>query len=355
MPLYMDIHTVDSDEFSAEDVVKAHMEDLAVQDKFGVKQLKYWVNENARTIFCLMEGPNKDACNQVHLESHGNTACNIIEVTDNEYNLFMGQGIDVDDLAKTNSGELDPGYRTILLTNIVCFSQNSNGYFGKIKDLVIEHNGVIAREPTNQIMVTFMYATDAISCASSIMEILTSTSTKLEFNLAVVSGNPVDEKGTKFFEKTKSKINSLCSLGLNKKLYLDKETIALSEKELQEQKEKKTNFTIVNNDDIAFSLILYNTIKTHFTRSDFNSEKLFSEIGMSKSQASRKIKSLTGQAPNQLIQESRLQGALGKMSQSQKTIAEIAYESGFNSPTYFTRVFRKRFGISPTEFITHLT
>jgi len=354
MPLYMDIHTVDSDEFSAEDVVKAHMEDLAIEDKFGVKQLKYWVNEQGKTIFCLMEGPSKEACNQVHLESHGNTACNIIEVADDEYNLFMGQGTDVNDLAKTNSGDLDPGYRTILLTNIVCFSQNSNGYFKKIKDLVIEHNGVIIREPTNQIMITFVYATDAISCATSIIELLESTSSKLEFNLAVVSGNPVDEKGTAFFEETKNKINSLCSLGLNKKLYLDNETVTLAKKELQEQQKKTTNFTLVSNDDFVFSLMLHNTIKKHFNRSDFKSEDLFSEIGMSKSQASRKIKSLTGQTPNQLIQESRLQSTLGKMSQSKKTIAEIAYQSGFNSPTYFTRVFKKRFGISPTEFIMQL-
>ena len=64
MPLYMDIHTVDADDFSAEDVVKAHMEDLAIQDRFGVKQIKYWVNENAKTIFCLMTGPNKEACHK---------------------------------------------------------------------------------------------------------------------------------------------------------------------------------------------------------------------------------------------------------------------------------------------------
>jgi len=354
MPLYMDIHTVDSDEFSAEDVVKAHMEDLAIQDQFGVKQLKYWVNEQAKTIFCLMEGPDKDACNQVHLQSHGNTACNIIEVADNEYNLFMGQGTDVDDLAKTDSGDLDPGYRTILLTNIVCFSKNSYGYFGKIKELVNEHDGVIVREPTNQIMITFMAANDAISCASSIMKLYNTTTNNLEFNLAVVSGNPVDEEGATFFEETKRKINSLCSLGLNKKLYLDKETIVLSEKELQQKKENLNNFTLVNKDDFAFSLILYKTISKYFTRSDFNSEELISKIGMSKSQASRKIKLLTGQAPNQLIQESRLQSALDKMSESYKTIAEIAYDSGFNSPTYFTRVFKKRFGISPTDFIKQL-
>ena len=135
---------------------------------------------------------------------------------------------------------------------------------------------------------------------------------------------------------------------------MDKETIVLSEKELLEQKERQNGFTFVNNDDFTFSMKLHNTINKHFTRSDFNSEELISEIGMSKSQASRKIRSLTGQTPNQLIQESRLQIALGKMSQSHKTIAEIAYQSGFNSPTYFTRVFKKRFGISPTDFIKQL-
>jgi len=353
MPLYMDIHNVDTDEFSAEDVVKAHMEDLAIQDQFGVKQLKYWVNEQAKTIFCLMEGPNKDACNQVHLKSHGNTACNIIEVADNEYNLFMGQGTDVDDLAKTDSGDLDSGYRTILLVNIVSFSNNNRRYFSKIKELVLDYNGVVVREPNNQIMITFIYATDGISCASAIMKFI-NTSNDLEFNLAVVSGKPVDEEGSAFFEVAKAKINKVCSLGLNKKMYLDKETILISEKEIQEPKEKLSNFTVLNNDDFVFSSNLHDVIKKHFTRSDFNSEELISEIGLSKSQVSRKVKSLTGLAPNQLIQESRLQSALNNIASSHKTIAEIAYDTGFNSPTYFTRVFKKRFGILPTDFTKQL-
>ncbi len=351
MPLYMDIHTVDSDEFSAEDVVKAHMEDLAIQDQFGVKQLKYWVNEQAKTIFCLMEGPNKDACNQVHLQSHGNTACNIIEVGDNEFNLFMGQGAAVDDLAKTDSGDLDTGYRSILLTNIVCVSQNDSDYLTETHEIIKKYEGVLVLEPNNQIMAAFVNATDAISCASSIKALLDSTSDNIEFNLAVVSGKPVDEQGNTFFEETKAKINSLCSLGLNSRMYLDQETGTLSEKETLEQKEKRSNFTLINNDDFAFSLSLSNVINDHFTKSDFNSEELISLIGMSKSQASRKIKSLTGMTPNQLIQEARLQKALNNMSQNNKTISEIAYESGFNSPTYFTRVFKKRFGISPTNFV----
>ncbi|MCW5515695.1 nickel-binding protein [Muriicola sp. Z0-33] len=350
MPLYMDIHTVDSDEFSAEDVVKAHMEDLAIQDKFGVKQLKYWVNEQAKTIFCLMEGPDKDACNKVHLESHGNTACNIIEVADNEYNLFMGQGSDVDDLATTDSGELDSGYRSILMSNFISISQGSNSCLKQVIQLVKDHNGVIVREPNHQAMATFMYAKDAISCAVAIKELFNSQPDDLEFNLAIVSGKPVDEEGESFFEETKLRVNRLCELGLNGKCYLDKETITLSKKELSDQNEKQSVFTILDRDNISFSMELSNIIKDNYSRSDFSTEELFFTLGFSKSQASRKIKSLTGMAPNKLIQESRLLRALSKLAQSNKTIAEIGYDSGFSSPTYFTRVFRKRFGISPTEF-----
>ena len=347
----MDIHTVDSDKFSAEDVVKAHMEDLAIQDQFGVKQLKYWVNEQAKTIFCLMEGPDKEACNQVHLQSHGNTACNIVEVSDNEYNLFMGIGTDINDLAQTNSGDLDSGFRTILLVNVVCFSQLTNSFLKQTQQLIIDHDGVIVREPNSQIMASFVYATDAIKCALSIKNWFNSEKKSIAFNLAVISGKPVDEQGETFFEETKAKVNSLCSLGLNRKMYLDFESITLSEKEFPNQKEKHNEFTIIGKDNFEFSINLSEIINRNFIRSDFNSGELITLLGLSKSKASRMIKSLTGMPPNQLIQESRLQKALNNLVLSTKTIAEIAYESGFNSPTYFTRTFKKKFEISPTEFL----
>lgn len=350
MPLFMDIHTVDSDEFSAEDVVKAHMEDLAIQDQFNVKQLKYWVNEQSKTIFCLMEGPNKEACNQVHLKSHGNTACNIIEVSDNEYNLFMGQGTDIDDLAKTESGELDPGYRTIILINTITLGKSNSDYLNKVKHLVKEHNGIIVREPNHQIMITFMYASDALSFASAIRKLLLSASTTLEYNMAIVSGKPVDEKGSSFFEETKARINTLCSLGLNKNMYLDYETVVLSEKEMLHDKTQHNNFIILKKDDFTFATQLHNIINKNFRRSDFKSENLIKEIGLSKSHASRKIKAITKFSPNQLIQESKLQIALIHMANGDKTISEIAYESGFNSPAYFTRVFKKRFNIAPSIY-----
>ena len=65
----------------------------------------------------------------------------------------------------------------------------------------------------------------------------------------------------------------------------------------------------------------------------------------------RKIKSLTGMAPNQLIQELRLRRSIELLQQKSHTIEEIAYNSGFNSPSYFTRLFKKRYDLLPTSFL----
>ena len=346
----MDIHIVDSKEFSAEDVVKAHMEDLAIQDKYGVKQLKYWVNEDAKTIFCLMQGPDREACHQVHLMSHGNTACNIIEVSDDEYNLYMGQGTDVDDLARTDNGTLDTGYRSILLANIICIQKSKKDYFNKANGLIKNFNGTLVLEPNHQIMASFVSAHDAICCAASIKDMLEDAESEVQFNMAVVSGRPVDEKGKVFFEETKRRVNGICSLGLNMNIYLDTETITLSAKESPDQKGVHFKYIPLDSEDLSLFMTLSDAVKMNFTRSEFSSADLFTALGLSKSKANRKIKALTGFSPNQLIQESRLQNALDMISRKRATMSEVAYGSGFNSPAYFTQVFRRRFGITPSAY-----
>jgi hypothetical protein len=79
MPLYMDVHKLDGP-VSADDVAKAHMADLQVQDKYDVKYQRYWVDEDNSTIFCLVEAPSPDAANTVHREAHGLVANEVHEV-----------------------------------------------------------------------------------------------------------------------------------------------------------------------------------------------------------------------------------------------------------------------------------
>ena len=92
MPLYVDLHYIHSDNFTQEDAFRAHLADLNVQDKFGVTHKKFWINFEQKTMFCLVEGPDKEACNAAHQKAHMDHACNIIEVSNEEFVSFLGIG-----------------------------------------------------------------------------------------------------------------------------------------------------------------------------------------------------------------------------------------------------------------------
>ncbi len=81
MPLFMDIHNVEGG-VSAADVAAAHQKDLATQGKYGVRYLRYWVDEGAGTIFCLVEADSAEDANTVHREAHGLVADDIHLVTE---------------------------------------------------------------------------------------------------------------------------------------------------------------------------------------------------------------------------------------------------------------------------------
>ena len=70
MALFMDVHHLDG-AVSAQDVAAAHQADLVAQGAHGVNYLRYWVDEAAGKIFCLVEAPNAEAAHTVHREAHG--------------------------------------------------------------------------------------------------------------------------------------------------------------------------------------------------------------------------------------------------------------------------------------------
>lgn len=79
MPLFMDVHHMDGG-VGLGDVAQAHMADLQTQGRYDVDYLRYWVDETAGRIFCLVEAPSADAAATVHREAHGLVADEIYEV-----------------------------------------------------------------------------------------------------------------------------------------------------------------------------------------------------------------------------------------------------------------------------------
>jgi hypothetical protein len=79
MPLYMDTHH-HIDGLTGEAVAGAHLKDLEVQEKYGVKYLQYWYDEANGKVFCLVEAPDEESAHRVHREGHGLVADELVEV-----------------------------------------------------------------------------------------------------------------------------------------------------------------------------------------------------------------------------------------------------------------------------------
>ena len=83
MPRFLDIHT-GFHNASPEALAEGHQKDIAVQDKHGVKYMKYWYDASTGRIFCLCEAPSKEAAIAVHMEAHGHPPDEIFEVDEYE-------------------------------------------------------------------------------------------------------------------------------------------------------------------------------------------------------------------------------------------------------------------------------
>lgn len=81
MSLFMDVQNIEAG-VSATDVAAAHKADLENQTAYGVSYLRYWVDESAGKIFCLVEADDAEAANTVHRMAHGLVANEVYPVSE---------------------------------------------------------------------------------------------------------------------------------------------------------------------------------------------------------------------------------------------------------------------------------
>jgi len=91
-------------------------------------------------------------------------------------------------------------------------------------------------------------------------------------------------------------------------------------------------------------------IEEVYADSEYNIERLSDTLGLSRGHLHRKIKELTGITPIDFLRNYRLNKAALLIRQNALTISEIAYQTGFTSPAYFTKCFRIVYGMTPTEY-----
>ena len=106
----------------------------------------------------------------------------------------------------------------------------------------------------------------------------------------------------------------------------------------------------VNAIDEEFLQRFIGLVESHMDESEYSIDDLAHQIAMSRMQLYRKLKSLTGETPNTLIRNIRLQRAAQLLDTRQFNISEVAYKVGFTDLKYFRERFKERYGVVPSEY-----
>ena len=214
----MDIHEIPGG-VKAEDVAKAHLQDVKVQGKYGVSYHKYWVNEKEGKIFCLCHAPSAEAANQVHREAHGLVAGKIVQVEPDVADLFFG-GTEVNAagavmLPGAEADARDPGIRTILFTDIVDSTSLTRRIGDEAAMELLEAHDLIVRNALadlggreikhlgDGIMASFVSAAAAVKCASRVQREVArhgreNKDRPFNVRLGIAAGEPVEHHNDLF-------------------------------------------------------------------------------------------------------------------------------------------------------------
>jgi YesN/AraC family two-component response regulator len=121
-------------------------------------------------------------------------------------------------------------------------------------------------------------------------------------------------------------------------------------KSLREKITANPSEVAISSADEQFIQQALQVVEKHLSDPDFSVEDLSRALHMSRVSAYKKILSLTGKTPIEFIRSIRLKRAAQLLEKSQLTVAEVAYEVGFNNPKYFSRYFKTEYNVLPSAY-----
>ena len=118
---------------------------------------------------------------------------------------------------------------------------------------------------------------------------------------------------------------------------------------VQEQADNVTTPKVEGNDEMLMKRIM-KSMNEHISDPDYNVEKMSEDVGVSRAQLHRKMKEMTGISTSEFIRNIRLEQAAKLIKEGKINITQIAYSVGFNNQTHFSTVFKKHYGMTPSEY-----
>lgn len=119
------------------------------------------------------------------------------------------------------------------------------------------------------------------------------------------------------------------------------------------QEDKIEDKQVDANDDLLMKRIM-KSVNENISNSDYSIEQLSVDAGISRAQLHRKLKDITGVSASDFVRNQRMERAAKLLRERKINITQIAYTVGFTNEAHFSTVFRKHFGVPPSEYINRL-
>jgi class 3 adenylate cyclase len=208
VPWFLDRHDVPGR--TAAEVAAAHELDLEVQERLGVNYLTYWFDPNAGSVFCLAEGPDKEAVAAVHANSHGLMAGTIIEVERGPLDAFLGPP----PVHPPGEAYVASGVRAIAFTDI-CGSTELTQRLGDqaslglvrshdelVRGVLADFEGREVKHTGDGIMASFASVEASVGAAvviqRGLLERNRSAEVPITLRIGIAAGEPITDRGDLF-------------------------------------------------------------------------------------------------------------------------------------------------------------
>ena len=360
----MDRHDV-SESVTAEMVAQLHQADLKIQHKYDCRGLTYWFDDARKTAFCLLEAPDKQAIQEMHEHAHGEVPHQIIEVDATVVESFLGR---IEDPEKAQNTRLniinDPAFRIIMAVSVehhsfrdadpVTLISKVRQVYKEIGLTLKSFGGNMVQQNEEALLISFRSVSKAVVCALKIQAIYRAFRTRHRINFTELSvglhaGVPVTEKKS-IFEDT---IQLAEGMGLisTREVVVSPEVQQLFESENPGETLNRDQIHVLTPEEEKFILKYMGVIEKEWGNPEVKVEDFEKNMGMSKSKLYREMIRLSGKSPSVFLLHYRLRKSLQLLQKQEGNISEVAFDAGFNSPSYFTKCFRKKYGIMPSGLI----
>jgi AraC-like DNA-binding protein len=362
MPLYMDVHIVPG--VKARDVAEAHRKDMLMQEEHACKCMTYWIDEQRENVFCLIEAPDKEAVVAMHQKAHGLIPNKIIEVDPELVESFLGRILDPVHATTTDDGLKvfnDPSFRIILFSStkdpaLLRYElgiEKANELLSCCTNLIRQnlavYDGREVEHPGTGFIASFTAASKAVSCALSIQQAACAPKMKAAaLKIGINAGEPISTVN-KLFGDTIQLAKQLCFITNDARIAVASVVKELAIKD-HFQKSAGNMLTLAPPDEVLLEL-LFRKLEESWQNPGFTVSEFCQAMAMSQSQLYRKTVELTGMSPNVFLKEFRLEKAKELMNKQHYNISQITFDAGFTSPSYFTKCFKKNYGLLPMAYL----